>query len=243
MTVIIFLILMSSDFLVLADVNDTLNVHQKLMLLLRADSLFDQREIEQASQVFESFKKEMLSLGNKNGNEKKFIKQVFFQTKKRFLKNYTTSANFSYIFREGSFDCLTGTTFLAFIYESLGKSYEVKETAAHTYLIVNLSEGGRILIESTAFFGALIEDEMSIRLKEQEYVMQKAQFQANAFNRSITLYQLMGLHFYNKAVRAINKKNYRLGKKYLMIALLFYKEDRIEQLLLTSSVMGKKDSQ
>lgn len=166
--------------------------------------------------------------------EKRFLKDVFQKTQKRFFKTYEQSSPLSQIFLCGKFDCVSGTTLFALILEELGFQIQIKETAFHAYLLVYLDNEEKILIESTDAVYGLMDNPYFIRKAEEEFTnlyKEEIPKEFKPFNRVITLKQLAGLQYYNEAVANFNQKKFKEATKYLKNALKLYSEDRIEALL------------
>src|SRR5882672_8837405 len=70
-----------------------------------------------------------------------FLKTVFHQTEKTFLKTYVPYSEFSEVFNTGNYDCLTATSLFAHLLDQLNFTYRIVETNYHIFLLVKTSKG------------------------------------------------------------------------------------------------------
>lgn len=168
--------------------------------------------------------------------EKHFLKFVFLETQEKFLKNYQAHTNFARIFQNNEFNCVSGTMLYALIMKELDFKFNVKELPFHVYLIVNLGEQGKVMIEST-MRGAngFIEGNAQIEATEKALVkLANAEKEKADFERIIIPKQLLGLQYYNEGLAYFQQNKYKEARQLLQKASQYYVEDRIESLLQLS---------
>ncbi|TAH24723.1 MAG: hypothetical protein EAZ07_09050 [Cytophagales bacterium] len=187
--------------------------------------------------------------GRKIKNKLKYLKRIFEHVHLIYLKKYRTYTTFPQLFENNGYDCLTGTTLYALIFESLGFQYTIYETANHTYLIVKLGQE-TVLFESTDALSGFISDPEIIEETIQKYASQIAPDFNNiigmigqkktvfapykTYSEKISIYQLAGLYYYNQGIVDYNLKNYKASIYTLEKAYTLYQSKRILSLLIVS---------
>lgn len=208
------------------------------------DSMTDGRYV-----VLEEFVAQLREKRTKLKEEERFLAHTFQTTQGRFLKNYTSYVRFEYIFESQSFNCVSGTALLATVVGALGFQYEIHETPFHTYLIVHLKSGKKILLESTDFENGFVEDSLQIIYREHLYTNGRTLAQPDAmdfrpnftpFNQVISLKQLAGLQYFNEGVVAYNTQNYAAAEVFLQQAFALYPSARVERLRESCLVQQSK---
>jgi hypothetical protein len=185
----------------------------------------------------------------KGGSETAWLKKVYRETHKLFLKNYQQYASFEDIFSSGNYDCLTGTALYAMIFESLGVKYKIYETNYHVFILLQTIKGD-VLIESTDPHNGFIANQQLINQKLEEYRQLKSdelensdkssyEFKHKIF-RETNLKELVGLLNFNAAVLYYNKGKLIEASNSLSIANNYYCSERIEEFacILIVSIMN-----
>jgi hypothetical protein len=185
---------------------------------------------------------------SKTKSEIKFLRILFNESHRKFLKTYKPYSQFNEIFESGHYDCLTGTAFFSLVLESLKFEYIIVETNYHIFLLVHTREG-RVLLETTdRLFGFKTnpaEIDNSLRTYKENQLTASAphkggyyyQYQASLF-REIKSIQLSGLLYFNQAVVAYNNRDWVACVDSVVKARYIYDNARIEELtqLLASSI-------
>jgi len=154
---------------------------------------------------------------SKTKNDKVFIKYVFNFLHRNYLKEYHKTANFVQTIVSGKYNCVTGTALIGYFLEELGYECIYYETKTHVFLLTNLNNDDKLLVESTAFFsGGLIDDEKKIAETFTDY-------QPIA---TIRLIHLVGLQLYNEGVLAYEKQDYLKSLSLGNQAYYFYPSTR-----------------
>jgi len=81
-------------------------------------------------------------------SKKKKIKFVFKAIHNKFLKKYEEVVNFSEIFKNGNYNCVSASAIYAYVFDALEIPYQIKETPSHIYLIAYPNDAN-IYIETT----------------------------------------------------------------------------------------------
>lgn len=137
------------------------------------------------------------------------LHQLFRNTQKRILHNYEAYAGIDQL-EEGKYDCLTATGLFTSLLQEAGFQFEIVETNYHIFLLVHTSEGDALL-ETTDRQKGLVVDPSEIRMRLGSYQQQKPQLQSYQFRNNIchriSADNLVGLLWFNQAVKAYNAKN------------------------------------
>ncbi len=191
------------------------------------------KEIREAHDEIQTLLQEWSARREKYKKEAKFLKKIFGLIHRKYLKRYRQYSTLREVFEKKNYDCVSGTSLYALVFEYLGQSYQIKETPFHTYLILNLENSKRILIESTSPRLGWVRNENQIREMEHYFTWldhQEFYGETLVFNRTITLRQLAGLQYYNQAVDFYNRKEFEQAKQYLRQATRLYETKRIKRL-------------
>jgi len=148
----------------------------------------------------------------KYGRKTAFVNYLFNKTRQRFLRSYTDYATFSETINTGTYNCLTGTALYALLLDQFNIPYQVIETNYHIFLVAE-TENGRVLLEATDAQNGFVLGESNIeaRIKEYRQVLpskddrSKCYYQYDvALYKEVTLDELTGLLYYNRAIVAFN---------------------------------------
>lgn len=206
-------------------------------LQLISDATIDEQTIAQHSDLVKKWVDEFKSKQAKSKHEKQFLEQLFYKVHRKVLKNYTPFTSLNTTLTNGNYDCLSGTTLYAILFNGLGVDFDIIETNYHIYLRVFLSDEKVILIESTDPINGFIDNPVEIKERLAKYVGDNSRsqemkdeyiYKANLHN-NLGLESLPGLHYYNEAVEAFNATNIEDAVALLQKAELFYNSERINE--------------
>lgn len=197
--------------------------------------------VDQASAAStSSFNDFLKKLENKHGsikNESDFIRYVFTKTHQQYLKRYEASASISTLFNKGSYNCLTGTILYTLILNHFQITHQVIETNYHIFILAETKQG-RILLEATDpvdGFAATSDDIEKRITAYKENTVQASnskvsyhQFNFQLFN-PVSIEELRGLLYYNKAVESYNHRNLQESVRFLTMAHGLYSSSRINE--------------
>ena len=194
--------------------------------------------------TFDSFLKKLEKKRTSIKKEKDFIEYVFSKTHQTYLKKFEPYASFNSLFSNGSYNCLTGTILYAVILHHFDIPYQVIETNYHIFITVD-SKQGKILLEATDPLSGFVDTENGIEKRISTY-RQNSLTASNAratyyqFNfdlyRSVSLEELRGLLYYNKAVDSFNHQKLEESVSYLVQAHELYSSSRMEELSMILSI-------
>ena len=167
-------------------------------------------------------------------NPQKYIEWVYYKVHHKKLKRYKQYSSLKETIESGNYDCVTGTALYAGIYKALGFDVYIKESTYHVYLIVK-TERGDILIESTDPLNGVVSDPEEISGWENSVRIGYAQSQSidktynfkKISNRSISSNELLGLLYFNQAVRYYNAGLLTNSMGYIEAGLKCYPSDRM----------------
>jgi len=203
--------------------NDKKNNPLDHLLLIGTRKNFDLNKVE----IF-NFLDQLKSKKNRLNSDEKFLEYVFFEVHRRYLKVFGPLTDFSQIFQEGKYNCLTATTFYAIILDYFNFQYDLIELPNHIFLKVVLDQQS-ILIESTDPLRGFIKDSNEIKIHLKAYVtsIKDSLTIKTSLLEPIDFHQLIGLHYFNLAIKSFRFDNFK--KSYIAInkALFYHKSPKL----------------
>lgn len=203
---------------------------------------------------FDSFLNKLEKKHNAINQENDFIHYLFTKTHQQYLKKYEENTPISNLFKTGSYNCLTGTILYALLLDHFQIPHQVIETNYHIFIIVE-SKQGKILLETTDPANGFISDPLEIESRMNTYKTNSAQtsnskmryyqFNFELFN-PVSIQELRGLLYYNKAADAYNHQNLQESVQCLTKAHELYSSSRIDefsQLLLLTLQQSNMENQ
>lgn len=161
-------------------------------------------------------------------SDKKFLEYVFYKVHRKYLRSFEPLTNFSEILEQGKYNCLTATAYYAIILEYFDFHYELIELTHHIYLKVNLDQQ-TILLESTDPVNGFIGNSSDVEAQLMAYNLSTNESLSDDHFEAepVDLYQLIGLHYYNLAIKSFKVDDLR--KSYVAInkALIFHKSPKL----------------
>ena len=196
----------------------------------------DKQPISTASS-FDSFLKKLEKKQTSIKKEQDFVRYIFSKTHQLYLRKYEPYASFSDLFNSGSYNCLSGTILYATILTHFQIPFQVIETNYHIFLTVE-TEQGKILLEATDPVRGFVQSERDIEkriaaYKENTVTVSNSKLTYYQFNfelfKSVSMEQLRGLLYYNKAVDSFNRKRLEESIGFLLSANELYYSPRIDE--------------
>jgi hypothetical protein len=201
-------------------------------------------EPSNSSASFQNFLKKLERKQHSFTREKDFVRYVFTKTHQTYLRKFEAYSPFNDIFRDGTYHCLTGTILFSILFDHFNISHEVIETNHHIFLVAETTQG-KVLIEATDPLQGYVDTAEGIADRMESYKTNAVsassakvyyQFSFQLFN-AVSLAEMKGLLYYNKAVDAFNHKKLSEAIFNLSQAQQHYTSSRIEEfsqiLLLT----------
>lgn len=169
-------------------------------------------------------------------NDKDFLRYLFTKTQNRILKNFVEYSSFSDLLAKGQYNCLTATALYALLLDRFDIDYEIVETNYHIFVITNVN-GERVLLETTDPVNGFVDQPDAIADRINTYkksgVAESSKsktyyaFDFDLYD-TVNLNQMMGLLYYNQAVKAYNSHQLGLSITLLNSASDLYQSPRTE---------------
>ncbi len=184
--------------------------------------------------------------------DKAFLNYLFTKTHQRFLRNYKEYSSFNDLLDKGYYNCLTGTALYALLLDHFELPYRIIETNYHIFLMVETS-AGEVLLETTDPANGFTDSKSEIEKRIHVYrrnEIQKANTDKRYYRFSFDLYnevsldEMLGLLYYNQAIKAYNDHQWVNSIAYLEKASSRYKSPRLEEfsrIILLSLAESKLD--
>lgn len=195
--------------------------------------------------VFDSFLKRLDKKSKAIKSERTLLRHIFARTHQRFLKQYASYATLDETFENGSYNCLTGTILLSLALHHYNIDHQVIETNYHIFILAETNEG-QVLLEATDPLNGFVTSANDIETRIADYKRNELQarqsdksyykFRVDLYN-TVTIDQLRGLAYYNKAVDSFNHQRLEAAVTNLVKANALYESYRTEefsQILLLS---------
>lgn len=178
-------------------------------------------------------------------DEAAFVRSLFNKTHQKFLKHFSAYATLDETFETGSYNCLTGTILLSLSLHHFNIRHQVIETNYHIFILAETKDG-QILLEATDPLNGVVPNQTDIEARIASYKQNQIQaqkpdksyyrFSFELYN-SVSIDELRGLVFYNKAVDSFNHGQLKIAVDNLVKANALYSSFRTEefsQILLLS---------
>lgn len=208
--------------------------------ILNLDSL--EIEDEKVNKRFHKLLQRLDRDFEKHQKSEELLRLVFYRTQQQMLNKYVQYSNFNELIQDGKFDCVSGSTLYALILDRYNFDYQIIETSYHVFLIVKF-DNREYVIESTEPVHGYITDESEIdayKLKYQPTQSERVQhkiakksgtgssqlFTPVVYN-AITLEELIGLQFFNKAVFYFNQEQFFEAYNNIIKAKEYYHSERL----------------
>jgi hypothetical protein len=179
------------------------------------------------------------SLSETRGSDLKLLRKTFHRIHNTFLKDYKAYSDFEEVFSVGQYDCLTATALFSYVLEQLKLRHDIIETNYHIFLIVKTT-GGDVLIETTDKIGGFVIGEQAISERIGTYGKNKLDVDGHSLKyhyqysfslcHKISSEKLVGLMFFNQAVKAYNQQEWERCSELLETAYGLYASPRCEEL-------------
>ncbi|MBL7848776.1 MAG: hypothetical protein JNL40_15015 [Cyclobacteriaceae bacterium] len=192
----------------------------------------------------------MTSFGDNQPTDQRHLWKVFRKIHSTVLKQYEAYVDFASLFTTGNYDCLTATMLFSHLLTELGYDFEVVETNYHIFILVKAADG-RVLLETTDRVGGFITDEKIIAQRIESYRKNEmlSSTSHDAYRYRCRLYQtvspekLLGLLYFNQAVKAYNRGDWLKCSESLEQAHTQYASDRCRELgdILIQTLLERKE--
>lgn len=186
-------------------------------------------------------------------SELKFIEYSFLYIKSKYLRHYDADADFSDVFENKKYNCVTGSLLFAMIFNRLGIDYQIVETCSHVCLHLQY-DTINVLLEPTMRDG-IVKNRKDIFFTMCKYQKDKNEkvvkvlkcsytpTNSGYYIRRINFEQLVGLQYYNKAAQYLETKQYKLLALNAAVAQLLYPSSRTQGFVVYSIGLLLNDRQ
>lgn len=185
----------------------------------------------------------------RSGSEIKFLRSVFRETHRTFLKKYEAYSSLKQLVQKGQYDCLTATMLYSRILETLGFNFRIVETNYHIFMLVKV-DGKEVLLETTNRISGIVTDKASINAKVSTYRLnapagneelgKKFEFGFHLL-KEVKNNELVGLLYFNQAVKEFNKHNWSLCLQLLINSSKIYHSPRIREISSLALAMMNRE--
>ncbi|WP_439481955.1 hypothetical protein [Cyclobacterium plantarum] len=189
-------------------------------------------ESERFSDLYELLEKDF----RKFGNSEKMVKNIFYRAHQKLFHRYQQFTLERDALDQGLYDCVSGSLILAALLDHFGFAYEVKETSYHVFLQVRL-EDRLVLLEVTDPREGFIADPDQKERYLRDFTLNPdnirtgekklTSFMAPDIFRTIDLENLLGLQYFNQAIRYFNEGNPLAAYQFSITALKYHDTERI----------------
>ncbi len=216
--------------------------HEKLTLEEKVSLLFDvSPKNQQKKEVIQSISDYCILLKKyDNLQPKARVKKVFSSIKKKYLYRYNLNTFFPDLFSWKTYNCVTGTALIAIIFDELDIPYSIVKVPNHVYLLA-YPESFKIGVESTDSKHGIYQWNDYSKQLAIHYLLTLEKITPQDIKQNgvdvlieryfyvrsnLTFRNLIGIHFFNKALRSnINGSN----ENALKFANLAYNYDPGDQ--------------
>ncbi|MEQ9424349.1 MAG: hypothetical protein RJQ09_08040 [Cyclobacteriaceae bacterium] len=189
------------------------------------ESLIDDADQREGFEIF------LKSLEKKRDrtDDRYFLRHLFYKVHKKFLKHYRQYASVNETFKNGAYDCVSGSVLYAYALEYFGFEYYANESAFHVNLHVKLNDGDVVFEATNPLSGFLTSSKEILNLEQQINLENESQ---GFDNRQIGFNELIGLQHLNLSIHLFNTGRYIEAAKAIGIAYHYYPSDRIRDMAM-----------
>lgn len=199
------------------------------------DSVPQEDDLFYQSAFFE-FLNQIESRRERFKNDKRFISYLFIKAREKFLKEYQENSTMQDLFQDKRYDCVIGTSFFALLLDYFGYEYQIRATNYHTFLLLTLDNGDKVMIESTDPVYGIYTSQRHILYRIKD-ILRKAAKLENGHNRLLgssirailNKEELSALPHYNKAIAFFNAQQYDLALVEIEKAFQRYPSTRFQE--------------
>ncbi|PLX14863.1 MAG: hypothetical protein C0597_09480 [Marinilabiliales bacterium] len=222
-----------------------------IKLFLAKDENITKQQYEIRLTSFLDYTKELREDKNYNKPEKKKVKYYYNLIHNKYLEKYEMNTNFSKIFNNGYYNCVTGSILYGLIFDELKIPYKIKLSPIHAYLIT-YPQTESILVETTNpvkgyfifnenfkqnYVDHLLDNKL---ITASEYASYSTEELFNKYyfkEEDVTLKEMVGIQYYNEAVIQFQNQKFEEAFYELEKAYLFYPSEKIAYLLYYSAAL------
>lgn len=220
-------------------------------LFLAKDKNITNAEFNNRLSNFLDYTKKLSHDKNFDKPEKKKVKYYYSEIHDKYLVKYEMNTHFSDIFKNGYYNCVTGSILYGLVFNELEIPYKVKLSPIHAYLVA-YPKTESILVETTNpvkgyfvfnenfkqnYVDHLLDNKL---ITAYEYASLSTDELFNKYyfkEEEVTLKEMVGIQYYNEAISLMQKQKFENAFYELEKAYLFYPSEKIAHLMFYSGVM------
>ena len=189
----------------------------------------------------------------KVSREKKRVRKIYNIIHNRFFQKYDLKADFTNIFKNGSYNCVSATALYVYVFDQLDIPYYIKELPSHVFLIA-YPKSLKIHLETTVpgAYGFYSPNDSEIRKIVDELVeiklISKLELQEKGYSKTYQNYfygkefvdkkSLIGMQYFNKSITFLDDKDYKRAYAYISKSLKYYKSPMSKRLSVQLILMN-----
>lgn len=178
--------------------------------------------------------------------QEKAVKEIYKYVHKRFFKVYNLQNSFSDVFERGEYNCVSGSSMYAIIFQLMGIPYQIIEAPKHVFLIA-YPQTHKIFIETTMpvngyfTFDATYVHKYINYMRDSKMISQEEYSASNVndlFNKyyflqkGLTIQELAGIQYSNYAVYYCQKSEYEKASLEMKKAYYLAPNERHKYMLV-----------
>lgn len=213
--------------------SNTLQPEDKLALFFALDPKITQ-------EAFNERILELHSFGNREQLHKR-PQRIYRKIQQEFLDEFVQTCDITDLIEDKRFNCVSGSAIMAYFLESNGFNYSIEELPHHVFLTAKHGKQGFIM-ETTDKLGLLKDTEQNRLVYHKDTIDKSLIFEQIGYNDnsdqktlvvrgSVTMTQLAGLAYYNKAIASMNTGDFESAVVLLQKSHRLYASERIEKAL------------
>lgn len=173
----------------------------------------------------------------KVSREKKRVRRIYNSIHNRFFQKYDLEADFTNIFKNGTYNCVSATALYVYVFDQLKIPYHIKELPSHVFLIA-YPQSLKIHLETTVpgAYGFYSPNDSEIKKIVNELVdvklISKLELQEKGYSKTYQNYfygkefvdkkSLIGMQYFNKSITFLDNKDYKSAYAYISKSLKYY---------------------
>lgn len=174
----------------------------------------------------------------KDSREKKRVKKIYNTIHNRFFQKYDLKAEFTDVFKNGTYNCVSATALYVYVFEKLNIPYHIKELPTHVFLIA-YPQTLKIHLETTVpgAYGFYSPNDSEVKKIVDELVdvklVSKLELQEKGYSKVYEDYfyskefvdkkSLIGMQYFNKSLFCLDDKDFKRAYINISKSLKYYK--------------------
>jgi tetratricopeptide (TPR) repeat protein len=189
----------------------------------------------------------------KDSREKKRVKKIYNTIHNKFFQKYDLKAEFTDVFKNGTYNCVSVTALYVYVFEKLNIPYHIKELPTHVFLIA-YPQTLKIHLETTVpgAYGFYSPNDSEVKKIVDELVevklVSKLELQEKGFSKVYQDYfygkkfvdkkSLIGMQYFNKSVFCLEDKDFKRAYTNISKSLKYYKSPLSKRLSVQLVLMN-----